>query len=176
MTHRGLTTGGMAARLTQMHWTELVKYPNSGRLIDRLEPSITFVGGVLPSSDGFVQVVALEQHQWEGLVKLLGEPEWMTSEDYESQKMRVAQWEKVTKLLAQETAKHTRQMLFTEGQALGVPIAPIMSIAELKVDKELSRRGVFDNASELSPSAPRWDNSVFSYEGLERGPSKKGIK
>ena len=162
--------------LLQMHWTELVKYPNSGRLIDRLEPSITFVGGVLPSSDGFVQVVALEQHQWEGLVKLLGEPEWMTSEDYESQKMRVAQWEKVTKLLAQETAKHTRQMLFTEGQALGVPIAPIMSIAELKVDKELSRRGVFDNASELSPSAPRWDNSVYSYEGEERGPSKKGIK
>ena len=56
-----------------------------------------------------------------GLVKLLGEPEWMTSEDYESQKMRVAQWEKVTKLLAQETAKHTRQMLFTEGQALVSP-------------------------------------------------------
>ena len=75
--------------------------------------------------------------------------------------MRVAQWEKVTKLLARN-AKHTRQMLFVEGQALGVPIAPIMSIAELKVDKELSRRGVFDNTSELNPPAPRWDNSVFS--------------
>tara|TARA_B100001059_G_scaffold91738_1_gene90636 strand:- start:11962 stop:13041 length:1080 start_codon:yes stop_codon:yes gene_type:complete len=151
--------------LLQMHWTELVKYPNSGRLVDRLEPSITFVGGVLPSSDGFVQIVALEQHQWEGLVKLLGEPEWMASEDYTSQKKRVAQWEKVTGLLAQETVKHTRQTLFVEGQALGVPIAPIMSIAELKVDKALSRRGVFGNVGEENPLGPRWDNSVFSYGG-----------
>ena len=33
-------------------------------------------GGVLECSDGHVGVLTLEQRQWEGLVKLMGEPEW----------------------------------------------------------------------------------------------------
>src|SRR5437763_304283 len=33
-------------------------------------------GGVLECSDGYVGVLTLEQRQWEGLVKLMGDPEW----------------------------------------------------------------------------------------------------
>ena len=32
--------------------------------------------GVLPCRDGYVLISAIEHHQWEGLVKMLGEPEW----------------------------------------------------------------------------------------------------
>lgn len=148
--------------LLQMHWTELVKYPNDGKLVDRLQPNITFLGGVLPASDGFVQIVALEQHQWEGLVKLLGEPQWMSTADYSNQKSRVKRWEEVSEKLAEETIKHPKQTLFVEGQALGVPIAPIMSIAELKSDAGITRRGVLGNKEASDSSAPRWDNSVFT--------------
>ena len=33
-------------------------------------------GGVIPCADGYVELLTLEQRQWHGLVKLLGEPGW----------------------------------------------------------------------------------------------------
>ena len=148
--------------LLQMHWTELVRYPNSGKIVDRLEPTITFVGGIQPASDGYVQIVCLEQHQWESLVKLLGEPDWMLSPDLATQAMRVSRWEEVADLLSKETRKYAKEYLFREGQALKVPIAPILTIADIKNDEDLVRRGLFSRGDEVEGGLPRWDGSVFS--------------
>lgn len=147
--------------LLQMHWTELVRYPNSGRLVDRLKPSITFVGGMLPALDGYIQVVCLEQHQWSGLVKLLGDPDWMLSADYASPALRVMHWAEIAERLAIETRKRNRQDLFINGQALGVPIAPVMRLAELRVDERLHQRGVFDARNPDGSLTPRWDGAVY---------------
>ena len=147
--------------LLQMHWTELVRYPNSGSVVDRLEPNITFVGGILPTSDGYVQIVCLEEHQWEGLITLLGKPKWMASADYATQAMRVESSEVLSRLLAVETQNHTKFKLYQEGQALGVPIAPIMKVDELQGDAGLQQRGVFSGNGEAG-CLPRWDGSVFS--------------
>ena len=148
--------------LLQMHWTELVRYPNSGKIVDRLEPTITFVGGIQPARDGYVQIVCLEQHQWESLVKLLGEPDWMLSPDLATQAMRVSRWEEVADLLSKETRKYAKEYLFREGQALKVPIAPILTIADIKNDEDLVRRGLFSRGDEVEGGLPRWDGSVFS--------------
>ncbi|MAJ87734.1 MAG: hypothetical protein CBD08_006675 [Cellvibrionales bacterium TMED148] len=148
--------------LLQMHWTELVRYPNSGNVVDRLEPTITFVGGIQPASDGYVQIVCLEQHQWEALVTLLDSPEWMLSSDLATQKMRVERWEKVASLLSNETSKYEKQYLFVKGQALKVPIAPILTAADIKQDPDLVRRGLFAASDAVHNSLPRWDGSVFS--------------
>ena len=147
--------------LLQMHWTELVRYPNSGKVVDRLEPTITFVGGIQPARDGYVQIVCLEQHQWESLVKLLDEPEWMQSADLATQLMRVSRWEEVAKLLSRETKKYDREYLFREGQALKVPIAPILSASDIKNDGDLIRRGLFSGDDKVGNTLPRWDGSVF---------------
>lgn len=147
--------------LIQMHWTELVRYPNNGQATDRLRPNITFVGGVLPAEDGYVQIVALEQHQWEGLVKLFGDPPWMSAPDYSSQKMRVQRWKDVAARLAVETRKRTKQDLFVEGQGMGVPIAPILSVAELRASDSLHQRGVLAAGGLAENGSPRWDGAVL---------------
>ena len=36
--------------------------------------------GVLPCRDGYVLISAIEHHQWEGMVKMLGEPDWSREE------------------------------------------------------------------------------------------------
>ena len=148
--------------LLQMHWTELVRYPNSGKVVDRLEPTITFVGGIQPASDGYVQIVCLEQHQWDALVQLLGEPEWMLSPELATQSQRVERWEEVSECLSKETCKYPKQKLYGEGQALKVPIAPIMTIAELKKDAGLIRRGVLGRSDRAEDVVPRWDGSVYT--------------
>ena len=46
-----------------------------GSIEHRVERSFRY-GGVIPCADGFVELLTLEQRQWDGLVKLLGEPAW----------------------------------------------------------------------------------------------------
>tara|TARA_B100000780_G_scaffold274148_1_gene238742 strand:+ start:2553 stop:3623 length:1071 start_codon:yes stop_codon:yes gene_type:complete len=144
--------------LLQMHWTELVRYPNSGQVVDRLDPTITFIGGILPAQDGYVQIVCLEQHQWDKLVELLGYPQWMLDPELATQAMRITRSIEVVELLSQETKKYNKQRLYIEGQALKVPIAPIMTISELKSDMGLVKRGAFQGSHD---AAPRWDGAVF---------------
>ena len=141
-----------------MHWTELVRYPNSGKVVDRLDPSITFIGGVLPAKDGFVQIVCLEQHQWDALIKLLNHPQWMLASDLATQAMRINKSVEVAELLSNETKKYDKQQLYIDGQALKVPVAPIMTISELKNDTGLMKRGALEYGA--TPT-PRWDSAVF---------------
>ena len=72
--------------------------------------------------------------------------------------MRIARSIEVVELLSNETKKYKKQRLYLEGQALKVPIAPIMNISELKSDMGLIKRGAFQGGRD---SAPRWDGAVF---------------
>ena len=40
------------------------------------------MGGVMPAADGFVEILTLEPRQWEGLARLLGEPEWASPDKF----------------------------------------------------------------------------------------------
>ena len=46
-----------------------------GQVEHRAERSFRF-GGVIECADGYVELLTLEQRQWDGLVKLMGDPEW----------------------------------------------------------------------------------------------------
>ena len=46
-----------------------------GSVEHRVERSFRY-GGVIPCADGYVELLTLEQRQWHGLVKLLGDPRW----------------------------------------------------------------------------------------------------
>src|SRR6202008_1144566 len=46
-----------------------------GQVEHRVERSFRY-GGVLPCADGHVELLTLGQRQWEGLVDLIGRPEW----------------------------------------------------------------------------------------------------
>lgn len=149
--------------LINMNWTEVVRFPNENKVVSRFNPFITFVGGVLPARDGFLQLVLMEDHQWRGTMKILGNPEWSEAEKYRTHKSRCALWQEIAELLAQETRKFDRQYLFEKGQREGVPIAPILSLTEVLSDGGLARRGVWDDVK--GPDGrkvrmPRWDAAV----------------
>ncbi|MBI2527896.1 MAG: CoA transferase [Candidatus Rokubacteria bacterium] len=149
--------------LVSMNWTEIVRYLNEGRTVTRLEPWVTFVGGVLPASDGYVQITIMEDHQWRSAMELLGDPEWARAPELSTQPGRLGAWQDVAKRLANETRRHSRTDLYRRGQALGLPIAPVFTLGDVLADESLERRGVWRTVTTPSGEQlrlPRWSTSV----------------
>ena len=114
------------------------------------------MGGVMPAADGYVELLTLEPRQWEGLVRLLGEPEWAAREMFSDPATHGAS---INENLRRWTANHTREWLYREGQAHGVPIAPYLTPAEVYSSPQQRERDFF--AEIIHPEA-----GSFDYAGL----------
>jgi len=80
-------------------------------------------GGVLECSDGYVQLLTLEQHQWEGLVKLMGEPAWALEPDLHDPIKRAKRGGEINRhIRAWAKLQKTRDVV-ERGQGLDVPLA-----------------------------------------------------
>lgn len=86
------------------------------------------MGGVLPAADGYVELLTLEPRQWEGLARLLGGPDWASADKFRDP---ATHGPSINENLRQWTSEHTREWLYREGQAHGVPIAPYLTPAEV---------------------------------------------
>ena len=73
---------------------------------------------------------------------------------------RISRASDIAHLLASETVKFSTQHLHLRGRSLGIPIAAILSPAELLADPDLAARGVWDEIDATGLKLPRWDRSV----------------
>ena len=110
------------------------------------------MGGVMPASDGFVELLTLEPRQWEGLGHLLGDPDWASPDKFRDPATHGAA---MNDNLRQWTAEHTRDWLYREGQAHGVPIAPYLTPAEVFESPQQRDRGFFTEVGH--PEAGNYD-------------------
>ena len=86
------------------------------------------VGGVIPALDGYVELLTLEPRQWEALSGLLENPEWAASEKFQEP---AKYGPEINAGLWNWTKQHTKEWLYQQGQAYGVPIAPYLTPSEV---------------------------------------------
>ena len=98
------------------------------------------VGGVLPAEDGYVELLTLEPRQWESLAALLDYPEWATAEKFQNPGQYGAE---INAHLREWSSGHTKEWLYREGQARGVPIAPYYSPGEVFQSAQQRQRGFY---------------------------------
>ena len=114
------------------------------------------MGGVMPAADGYVELLTLEPRQWEGLARLLGEPEWASPDKFRDP---ATHGPAINENLRQWTAEHTREWLYREGQAYGVPIAPYLTTSEVFESPQQRKRGFF-------AEVPHPEAGSYEYAGL----------
>ena len=100
------------------------------------------VGGVLPASDGYVELLTLEPRQWESLAALLDNPDWATPEKFQNPAEHGSE---INAHLREWFERHTKEWLYREGQAKGVPIAPYYSPGEVFNSRQQRERGFFQD-------------------------------
>ena len=116
------------------------------------------MGGVMPASDGYIELLTLESRQWEGLVQLLGDPEWAAPEKFRDP---ATHGPEINENLRRWTSGHTREWLYREGQAHGVPIAPYLSPSEVYQSPQQRERGFFTEVSHPDAGPYKYAGSPF---------------
>ena len=147
-----------------------------GSIEHRVERSFRY-GGVIPCADGYVELLTLEQRQWHGLVKLLGEPEWAMDPALEDSLERSRQGPMINGHIREWAAVRRVEDIVREGQALSVPLAKYYTPAEVVRDPHERVRGLFQP---IETGAGVFDMLVspFQFDGgplsLRGGPPALG--
>ena len=113
-----------------------------GSVEHRVERSFRY-GGVIPCADGYVELLTLEQRQWDGLVKLLGAPGWALDPALEDSLERSRRGPEINRHIREWASTRNVDDIVSEGQKLSVPLARYKTPAEILRDPQERHRGLF---------------------------------
>lgn len=148
-----------------------------GSVEHRVERSFRY-GGVIACADGYVELLTLEQRQWDGLVKLLGEPEWALDPALADSLERSRRGPEINRHIRAWAATRKVEDIVREGQKLSVPLAKYYTPAEVLRDPHEAVRGLFQTVDVAGEGALAMLVSPFHVDGaplaLRSGPPAIG--
>lgn len=148
-----------------------------GSIEHRVERSFRY-GGVIPCADGYVELLTLEQRQWDGLVKLLGEPEWALDPALADSLERSRRGPAINGHIRAWAAVRKVADIVRDGQALSVPLAKYYTPVEVVRDPHEAARGLFQPVEVAGAGVLDMLVSPFHLDGaplsLRAGPPALG--
>jgi crotonobetainyl-CoA:carnitine CoA-transferase CaiB-like acyl-CoA transferase len=113
-----------------------------GSIEHRVERSFRY-GGVIPCADGHVELLTLEQRQWDGLVKLLGSPEWALDPALSDSLERSRRGPEINRHIRAWAIVRKVDDIVAEGQKLSVPIGRYKTPDDILRGAQEQHRGLF---------------------------------
>lgn len=111
---------------------------------DALQPRMAMqIGGLLPCKDGFVIMTLPQDHQWEGLVHAMGDPEWAQREEYATEAGRAQHRSEIQPRVEEWVSQFEKEDLYNLAQSYSVPLAPVRSTADVFNWRQPQERGFF---------------------------------
>lgn len=98
---------------------------------------------VLPASDGWVRIVPGNVKHWHGLLEILGQPEALQGEQWESIVFRMLNNDVVRVVASEITKNRTRADLFEHARKAGLPLGPIHRPQEFVECEQSKERETF---------------------------------
>ncbi|MEE3014131.1 MAG: CoA transferase [Chloroflexota bacterium] len=123
------------------------------------------VGGVMPTLDGHIELLTLEPRQWENLWHFLGDPDWAAPEKFADP---TTYGPEINRNLREWTADKTKDWLYHNGQAAGVPFAPFYTPGEVFQSPHQRERGFFISVEH--PEAGTYDYAGPPYRMTQTPP------
>ncbi|MBN2062982.1 MAG: CoA transferase [Deltaproteobacteria bacterium] len=127
---------------------------------------------ILPCKDGFIQVSLF--YQWETLVEWLdneGMSADLTDKKWLDEDYRGKNISHVTEILSRWSKKHPVHELFTLGQSMHFPWAPVQSVRDLINCPQLKARSFFIPVHHSGSKKPvQYPGTPFTIKGMRTGP------
>lgn len=98
-------------------------------------------GGVLPCRDGYVEILTLEENQWAGLVRMMGDPEWASAARFRDPLERAKNGDEVNTHLRAWAAERTTVEVVALAAANGAPCGPYVAPEDLADMPQIRARG-----------------------------------
>lgn len=136
-------------------------------------------GGVLACADGFVQLLTLENRQWQGLVTLMGSPQWAADPALRDPMERGRRGDEVNRWIREWAKTRLVEPLVAEAQRLGVPMCKYNSPADVLDSPQAKARGLFQPVAVPGYGTCAVLTSPFNLSGaplvLQGGPPECGV-
>ncbi|MBI4985112.1 MAG: CoA transferase [Rhodocyclales bacterium] len=98
---------------------------------------------ILPCKDGHVWMLALEPGQWNGLRKVMGNPEWADLDMFQNMLTRAQNADVIYAFILEWTMQHGKMEIMEKCQEAGCPITAVFTIAEAAQQPHLTARDYF---------------------------------
>ena len=122
----------------------------------------------LPCKDGFVRICVLGPRQWQNMFRWMGEPEKYASPDYYKLQVRFACATLMPDIAALFRDK-TRAEVEAEGEAHGVPIAPVLTVREAMDSKQFAARRALTQVTAPDGRTATVPNGLLEIDGARAG-------
>ena len=129
--------------LISMQRVESVTYANEGVYMSRTGGLNPMPGGMLPCKDGYVVIVVPQNHQWDALMTLMGNPHWSEEEWTRYPESRNRRTQEINERLIPWLMQHPMEEIFRKGQALGCPVSPVFSPEDQARSQQYKEREFF---------------------------------
>lgn len=118
-------------------------YSALNRISTRVSPMLGAPWHILACKDGYVHIAGLEERHWQRLVELMGNPEWADEQLFQDATSRGEYWDALEPLISTWTMEHTKEEIYHQGQAMGIPIGPVYTMEDMANSKHLAARRFF---------------------------------
>lgn len=98
---------------------------------------------IMPCKDGHVWMLALEPGQWNGLRKVMGDPEWADLELFQDMFQRARNADLIYSFIEEWTMQHGKMEIMEMCQAAGCPVTAVLTVAEAAEQPHLAARDFF---------------------------------
>jgi crotonobetainyl-CoA:carnitine CoA-transferase CaiB-like acyl-CoA transferase len=118
------------------------------------------VSGLMKAKDGYFMITPLETHQWEGLMRAMGNPEWSKADWCKDEAARQEHNDEIQPRVEEWAAGLTRDEVYHRAQAEGTPAGPVRDVAEVMAWDQARARGFFaeldhvEAGKQLYPTVP----------------------
>ena len=144
---------------------DIVRLAYDGAVITRANQGVPY-GGMLPCKDGeYTIFVTWEPVQWERMVAFMGNPEWTKDEMFKEHGSRAKNGEMLNALLVEWLAQHTREELYHQGQAAGVPFGVVCTAKDLVNSDHLKAREFFMKTEHPRTGEVKYPSTPYKFSG-----------
>ncbi len=95
---------------------------------------------ILPCKDGHVWMLALEPGQWNGIRRVMGDPDWAQAEMFQDMFARAQNADVIYPLIEEWTLQHGKWEIMEQCQAAGAPVTAVFSVKEAAEQPHLQAR------------------------------------
>jgi crotonobetainyl-CoA:carnitine CoA-transferase CaiB-like acyl-CoA transferase len=132
----------------------LVWYTYQNLQTSRLGFAVLGPSGAHRCADGMVQMLCVEEAQWQRLVALMGNPAWTREEIFKDRTVRGKNIDAIRPLVEEWTGPQKMMNVVLQMQSRRIPAAPISKPGDLYADEHLKARAFFVPLPARDPESP----------------------
>ena len=166
--HRHLTGEGQHVDvsvqecLVAMLENNFVAWPYAQSIASRLSVRIV-PQEVIRCRDGYIYMLAVEDHQWRNSVDLMGNPDWAGAEAFQDLPSRSANWDALHPLLEEWAKDKSVREIYHQAQARRVPFAPASTMGTLLASRHLNARGFFAEIAHPRAGTLKYPGAPYKF-------------